>query len=103
MRGDVALPVDAAEAAQSFAENVGFVAQLGLIRNVLVVAAAADAEMRAGRDGAIRGRLDEPLQAGADELLLLLDGRGGDALGGKHKRNEDGGAFVVRQTFAAVN
>ena len=49
VRGDVARPVDAAEAAQSFAENVGFVAQLGLVRNVLVVAAAADAEMRAGR------------------------------------------------------
>ena len=56
-----------------------------------------------GGDGAIRGRLDEPLQASADELLLLLDGRRCDALGGKHERNEDGGAFVVRQTFAAVN
>ncbi len=103
MRGNVARPIDAAEAAQRLAKDFRFVLELSVVGNVLVVAAAAHAEMRAGRDGAIRGWLDEPLQARANEFLLLLDRLGGDALGRQHERDEDRGAVVVGEAFPAVN
>ena len=103
MRGNLAGPVDPADAPERFAQDFGLVFQLRFVRNVLVIAAAANAEMNAARGGAFGRRLEDALDAGANELLSLLDGRGGDALGRQNKRDEDGRAVVVRETFASID
>ena len=58
VRGDGAFPGDPPEPRQRLPQNLRFIASsCELVRNVLVVAAAADAEVRAGRGDAIGGRL----------------------------------------------
>ena len=47
MCGDWAFPIDFSYAAQGFAQDFFFVAELGFVGDVLIVAAAAYLEMRA--------------------------------------------------------
>ena len=70
---------------------------------MLVIAAAANAEMRAARRDAFGRRIEDALHARADEFLFLLDGLGGNALGGQHEGDEDRRAVVMAKAFAAVD
>lgn len=103
VRGDRSGPIDAPDAAQSFAENVGFEFELRFVGNLLVIAAAAIAEVAAVRDEAFGRRLQHLFEFRANEFLFLLDGVGADQFSGHHERNENRRAFVMRESFTAVN
>ena len=59
--------------------------ELRFVGNVLVIAAAANAEVRAGRRDALGRWLDHPLQSRTNEFLLLLDGLGRNGSPGSTK------------------
>src|SRR5208283_2888783 len=55
MRGNRPVPPHVANATESFAQDFGFVAELRFVRDVLVLAAAATPEIRAGGRDALGG------------------------------------------------
>ena len=100
---DLAGPFDAADAAKRLAQDFSFVFELRLVRNVLIVAAAADSEMRATRRDALRRNIEHAFQPRANEFLLLLGRQDRGAFGRQNERNENGRALMMREAFAAVN
>ena len=103
MRGNLAGPFDSSDPPKRLAQNLGFVFELRVVWNVLVIAAAANSEMRTSRGCPLRRRLEQALHTRANEFLLLLDGRRGNSLCREHEGHEDGRAVVMRQALAAVN
>ncbi len=103
MSCDLARPFNASDSTERLAQDFGFVCELRFVGDVLVIAAAANAKMRASRGRAVRRRFEQALQARANEFLFLLDRRGGDALRRKHKGHEHGRAIMMRQALAAIN
>ena len=74
MRFNLASPVDSADAPKRFAQNVRLVLRLGFVRDVLVIASAANAEMRTRWRRALRGSCQQFVHTRANEFLFLLDG-----------------------------
>ena len=68
-------PFDLADPPQRLAQNLTLVLQLLLVRNVLVIASAAIAKMRAPRRDPLRRRLNNSFHPRANEFLLLLHRR----------------------------
>lgn len=89
---DLAGPVDAAEAAESFAKNFNLVLKLAFVGNVLIIAAAAAAEMRARRGDAFARGFEHAIEFGADKFFLAIEGAGIDFFAGQDERDEDGRA-----------
>jgi hypothetical protein len=92
-----------AEPPQRLAENFGLVFELSFVRDVLIVAAAANAEVGASRRLALGRGFEQPIHARAHELLFFLDRQRGDTLRRENEWHEYGRAIVMRQAVAAVN
>ena len=87
---DLAGPFDLADAGQRLAQDRFFVVELPLVGNVLIVAAAADAENGALRLNPFRRLLTEGVRASANQAAFLADNVGGEFLARQSKRYEDG-------------
>ena len=103
MHGNLRLPVDLPQPAQSFAQNVAFRRRLALEWQVLILAASAAAEVRAQSLHALVRRLQNPQGprvhhtfSGANFLYL-------GALAGQHARRQHGASRVVAERLAAVD
>jgi hypothetical protein len=94
---------------QRLAQNFSFELQLPLVGNMLVVASAALAKVRATSLDAIGRRLDPLRHRAAREPRLLLPDLGVNSFTGQHEWNKHGHAAPVRaggsagQTVAAVD
>ena len=86
---DLRRGIDLPEAAQFLAQDAALGLELELVGRVLVVAAAADAEHRAGRSHAVGRGIQHLQHPGADQARLFLLGFGPDAFAGQHERRED--------------
>jgi len=71
------------------AHNLGFGAELGRVREMLVVAAAADAEVAAAWGDAVCRGDDHLEQRPSGPLLVDFDETNADALAGDGERDED--------------
>jgi hypothetical protein len=69
-----AIPAQAAKALKRFPQNLGLMPQLGGIRYVLIMTAAADSKVRAGRLNAVARRLKDVKRAAANPLSASLHG-----------------------------
>ena len=87
--------------AEDFLHLRFFPAQFLFIAHVLVLAAAAGLDMRAGRFDASGRRSDHPRHAGAQEVFLFLDDFGFDLFAGNGALDEDRAAFMDGQAIAA--
>ena len=74
MRFNLAGPVDSADAPKRLAQNVRLILRLGFVRDVLVIASAANAEMRARRQHSLRRGFQQIVHTRANEFLFLVDG-----------------------------
>src|ERR1019366_5931105 len=103
------LEFELGSAAQRLAQNFGFLPQLHLIAHVLVVAAAAAAEVRTIRLDPIGRRRHHLCGFGASEAGAPLDPRDFNWLARQHKWHKDGFAAPLgvgrhaRQAVATVN
>ncbi len=103
MRHDRSVPMQPPKPRQRFAQNVGFVAKLQFVGNVLIVASAAYAEVWTGRNGAIRRRRLDLRHAAANEFFARLHRLDGYALVRQDERGKHGVAFVMRKALAAID
>jgi len=76
-------------------------AKLGFVGDVLILAAAAAAEIRARRFHAFGGGLNDPHEFGATEILFDLGQFDFDFLAYKDEGNEDDKFIDARDAFAA--
>jgi len=76
-------------------------AQLRPVLHVLVLAAAAPAEVRARRRHTLRRRLDHPQQPGAREILLHLHQLRLDGFANERERDEHNKIIKTANAFAA--
>ena len=93
MRDDLAFPLQLAIAQQRFFQDGAFVFQLRGIACMLIVAAAASAEIWAGRSNSVGRRLNDLVDGGAGEAALFLDDRRAHFFRRQHKWREDRLAF----------
>src|SRR5690349_19150147 len=77
-----ALPLHAPDPRERFPKNFGLVLQLGFIGDMLVMAPAADTEVRAGSGRALGRRRNHLLDAPTDELLPAVSGSDDNDLAG---------------------
>ena len=75
--------------------------ELGGVRDVLVLATAAAAEVRAGRRHAVRRWLEDADEFGASEVFFDLGDLGFDFLAHQDERNEHDKFLEARDSFAA--
>ena len=94
--------VHAAQPRERLAENFGLQAPLLGKCDVLEMAAAANAEMRAFRCDARRRGLGDLEQLRVDQLFLFCAHGGAHVLAGEHVGDEHGAAFGVRQAVTPV-
>lgn len=103
MRSDVASPIDVSDATKRLAENACFIRELRFVRNVLIIAPAADSKMRARRRDAFGCGANHAVEARPDEFLLGFDRLRDNRFAGKYVRQKDRGAFVMCEAIAAIN
>ena len=103
MRLDGTRPLNAADAPKRLAQNFRFIANLRLVRHVLVLAAAAAPKVRAR--GAMRsGEASSDLgQTPANEFFLPSGGFDSNQFAGQDQRHEYGLAVMMRQTVTAIH
>ena len=103
MRSDRAVPLHAANPAEGFAKDICLVAQLRVVRNMLVMAAAATPVMRARSRNTLRRGFQHAFKTPSDEFLLPRGRRNTHKFTGKNQRHEHRPAFVVRQSVTAIH
>src|SRR5690242_7450157 len=103
MNGDGVSPVYASKAAQGFSQYLFFKSKLQIVRNMLVMAATADAEMGTFGLNALYGTSKDVFQPAAREFLASLFGCDLGFFAGQHEWDEESCAVAVSETFAAVN
>ena len=103
MSGDGAIPGDASDARKRLAQNRSFENHLRVVGNVLIVAAAALCEVRAGGGGALGGRRHDLLHAAADKLLLALHLTDAYHFFRQHVGHKNGAAVLMAESIAAVH
>ena len=103
MGHDRAVPLQPPEARKRFAKNFGLVAKLQFVGDMLIVAAAADAEVGAQRYGAIGRRRLDLCHPAANEFLARLHGLDGDALIRQNEGSKHGMALVMREALASID
>lgn len=103
MNRDRPLPADPAYAAEGLAQDLFFVFELRFIRNVLVIASAANSKMRARRFDAVRRSCPEPAYSPANELFSAFRDFNFDFLAGQNERDKKRVVFAVSEAFAAVH
>jgi hypothetical protein len=94
-------PVELADARERVVDELGLGADLRLVRDVLVVAAAALAEVAASRVDAVRSGLEDLDDLGPQEGLLHLRDLHAHKLLGRRQRDEDSHALMARDRRAA--
>ena len=99
MNVDLMIEIKLRRAAKRFTQDLLFDFELMFIAGVLVVAAAALAEIGAGGRNAMRGRLDDRISFGAREAGLMFGEGSFDFFSGKNERDEDG--FAARMVVRA--
>jgi len=92
---------EAADASQDVNELFMFEAELFIVGNVLVLAAAAGREVRAEGGGAVRGSGEDGERFGEEEALLALDDARADMLAGEDERDEYDTAICAADAVAA--
>ena len=92
---------ETSDAAHRLFDLAGLEFELVVVADVLIAAAAAASEVRAGRGDAFGRWLQDLDQFRFGELLFLPDDFRRDALAIDRKGNEDGFAGIARHAFAA--
>ena len=103
MRLDGPCPLDAPDAPQRLAEDFRFIADLRLIRHVLVLAAAAASKVRAGSRHALRRGFQDVVQTSADKFLFASGGFYSNEFAGKDQRHKYRLAVMMRQAVTAIH
>ena len=103
MRFNGTRPLDTADASERFAEDFRLIAELRLIRHVLVLAAAAASKVRARSRHAIRRWFHDALQPPANEFLFPRGRFNLNKFARKNQRDKYRVAVVMRQAVAAIH
>src|SRR5438445_7691320 len=97
------IPLHATQPRKRLAQNFRFIAQLQFVRNMLVVASAADPEIGARRDRSVRRRCLDFGHPAADEFLARLQRLDGYVFIRQDKGSKDGVAFVMCEALPSIN
>src|SRR5580692_3992964 len=103
MRLNRTSPLDASDAPKRLAEDFRFIADLRLVRHVLVLAASAPPEVRAGSRYALRRGLQDLIQTPADKFLFAGRGFYSNKFSRKHQWHEYCLAVMVSEAVTAVH